>query len=116
MTRKTYPSDVTDEEWQLILPYLTLVPLDAPQREHDLREVFNALRWMIRTGAQWRYIPHEFPPCLDPKTHLTGGIAGKSFNNKHNVGLTTLVLRIWFMTYMKCFVLNKVKKRNPQQR
>ena len=54
MTRKTYPSDVTDEEWQLVLPYLTLVPLDAPQREHDLREVFNALRWMIRTGAQWR--------------------------------------------------------------
>ena len=68
MTRKTYPSDVTDEEWQLILPYLTLVPLDAPQREHDLREVFNALRWMIRTGAQWRYIPHEFPPCLAHKT------------------------------------------------
>lgn len=61
MTRKTYPSDVTDQEWHLVLPYLTLVPLDAPQRKHDLREIFNALRWMIRTGTQWRYIPHEFP-------------------------------------------------------
>lgn len=61
MTRKTYPSDVTDEEWHLIAPYLALIPLDAPQRDHDPREVFNALRWMIRTGAQWRYLPHDFP-------------------------------------------------------
>jgi transposase len=61
MTRKTYPSDVTHEEWQLILPYLTLLPPDAPQRTHDLREVFNALRWIIRTGTQWRYLPHDFP-------------------------------------------------------
>lgn len=61
MTRKTYPSDLTNQEWALIAPYLTLAPLNAPQREHDLREVLNALRWMIRTGAQWRYLPHDFP-------------------------------------------------------
>jgi len=61
MPRKTYPSDVTNEEWHLILPYLTLLSPDAPQREHNLREIFNALRWIIRTGAQWRYLPHDFP-------------------------------------------------------
>jgi hypothetical protein len=33
----------------------------CPQRRHDLREVFNALRWLVRTGAQWAYLPHEFP-------------------------------------------------------
>ena len=41
MTRKTYSSDVTDDEWAFIAPYLTLMREDAPQREHDLREVFN---------------------------------------------------------------------------
>jgi transposase len=60
--RKPYPSDVSDEEWEFILPYLTLMKEDAPQREHDLREVFNALRWMVRSGAPWRYLPGHFPP------------------------------------------------------
>jgi transposase len=60
--RKPYPSDVSDDEWQFVLPYLTLMRLDAPQREHDLREVFDALRWMARAGAGWRLLPHDFPP------------------------------------------------------
>jgi transposase len=60
--RPRYPSDVTDEEWAFMLPYLTLCREDAPQRKHDLREVFNAVRWMIKTGAQWRYMPQHFPP------------------------------------------------------
>src|SRR4028119_933963 len=60
--RKAYPSDVTDEEWAFVAPYLTLMTPDAPQRKHDLREVFNALRWLVRTGAPWRYLPTNFPP------------------------------------------------------
>jgi transposase len=62
LTRRGYPSDVTDEEWAFVLPYLTLCREDAPQRKYDLREVFNAVRWMIKTGAQWRYMPDHFPP------------------------------------------------------
>jgi transposase len=62
MARKPYPSDVTDEEWDFVAPYLTLMTPDAPQREHDLREVFNAMRWIVRTGSPWRYIPHDLPP------------------------------------------------------
>ncbi len=62
MNRKAYPSDVSDEEWAFVAPYLTLMSEDAPQREHSLREVFNALRWMVRTGAPWRYLPQEMPP------------------------------------------------------
>jgi len=60
--RKPYPSDVSDEEWSFVAPYLALVREDAPQREHDLREVFDGLRWIVRTGSQWRYIPHDLPP------------------------------------------------------
>ena len=59
--RKPYPSDVSDDEWAFVAPYLTLVRADAPQRRHDLREGFNALRWLTRTGAEWRLLPHDFP-------------------------------------------------------
>lgn len=61
-TRKPYPSDVSDEEWAFVAPYLALVREDAPQRNHDLREVLNGLRWVIRTGSPWRYMPHELSP------------------------------------------------------
>ena len=60
--RRAYPSDVSDEEWALVAPYLTLMNPEAPQREDPLREVFNALRWLVRSGSPWRYLPHEFPP------------------------------------------------------
>ena len=62
MNRKPYPSDVSDDEWAFVTPYLTLMREDAPQREHNLREVFNGLRWIIRTGSQWRMMPHDLPP------------------------------------------------------
>lgn len=62
MARKPYPSDVKDDEWAFVVPYLTLMREDAPQREHDLREVFDALRWIVRAGSPWRYMPNDFPP------------------------------------------------------
>ena len=46
----------------LIAPYLTLLPEDAGQREYPLRETFNGLRYIIKTGAQWRAMPHDLPP------------------------------------------------------
>jgi len=62
MERTAYPSDVSDDEWAFVAPYLTLMTEDAPQREYSLREVFNGLRWIVRTGAQWRMMPHDLPP------------------------------------------------------
>ena len=62
MTRKRYPSDVTDDEWAFVAPYLCLMREDAPQREHALRDVFDGLRYLVRTGAPWRYLPGDFPP------------------------------------------------------
>ena len=60
--RKPYPSDVCDEEWAVVAPYLTLLPEDAGQREHGLREVFNGLRYVVKTGAPWRWMPNDLPP------------------------------------------------------
>lgn len=61
--KTTYPSDVTDEEWAFCAPYLTLMKEDAPQREHSLRAVFNALRYMVRSGCPWRMIPNDLAPA-----------------------------------------------------
>ena len=89
MTRETYPSDVTDDEWAFIAPYLTLMREDAPQRDHDLREVFNGLRWIVRTGSQWRMMPHDLPPWY------TAYQQGRD-------GSRLVCLRTWFMIYVRC--------------
>ena len=60
-TPKSYPSDVSDAEWEFLVPYLTLMREDALQRAHDMREVFNANRYVVKTSCQWRMMPHDFP-------------------------------------------------------
>lgn len=60
--RSGYPTDVTDEEWTFVVPYLALCREDARQREYPLRAVFNALRYMAKTGCHWRMLPNDLPP------------------------------------------------------
>jgi transposase len=62
VSRKPYPTDVSDEEWAFVAPYLTLMDEAAPQRRHELREVFNGTRFIVRGGLQWRLMPHDLPP------------------------------------------------------
>ena len=57
-----YPTDVSDEEWSFVAPYLCLMKEDAPQRVHSLRAVFNALRYLVRAGCPWRLLPNDLPP------------------------------------------------------
>lgn len=59
---RSYPSDVSDEEWAFCAPYLTLMNERAPQRKHALRAIFNALRWLVRAGCSWRMMPNDLPP------------------------------------------------------
>ena len=60
--RLGYPSDVSDEEWAFVAPYLALCREDAAQRDYPLRDVFNALRYIAKTGSQWRFLPNDLPP------------------------------------------------------
>ena len=60
--RSGYPSDVSEEEWAFVAPYLALCKEDAEQRDYSLRAVFNGLRYVVRTGCQWRYMPNDLPP------------------------------------------------------
>jgi transposase len=63
-TRKAYPSDVSDEEWAFVASYLTVLPEDAGQRRYERREVVNGLRYLIKSGAPWRWIPPDLPPWI----------------------------------------------------
>lgn len=62
MERKPYPTDLTDEQWKLVEPLLPLAKPGGRPRKTDLREVLNALFYLVRSGCQWRMLPHEFPP------------------------------------------------------
>jgi transposase len=64
--RKSYPSDVTDEQWALLGPFLEAwrakrVSVAGRTGEHDLREIVNAILYQTRTGCQWAYLPHDLP-------------------------------------------------------
>lgn len=78
MSRKPYPSDVSDDAWVFVAPSVTLMTADAPQRVHDLREVFNGLRWIVRAGTLWRMMPNALPPWEAVSQHtqrwLTAGV------------------------------------------
>lgn len=61
MSRKPYPSDLSEDEWAFVTPYLTLMKEDAPQREHSPREVFNALRCAALAGSCRSTVAHAAP-------------------------------------------------------
>ena len=62
MERKPYPSDVTDGQWRLIKPSIPPPKPGGRPREVDMREVVNAIMYVVRTGCSWRQLTHEFPP------------------------------------------------------
>jgi putative transposase len=62
MTRKAYPTDLTDEQWVLLEPLLPAAKPGGRPRAVDLREVVNALLYVLRTGCPWRSLPHDLPP------------------------------------------------------
>lgn len=61
MRTQSYPSDVSDEQWRLIEPHIPVYPGGRP-RTTDMRDVVDAIFYLLRTGCQWRYIPKDFPP------------------------------------------------------
>jgi putative transposase len=62
MTRKSYPSDLTDAEWAILAPLLPAAKAAGRPRTTELREVVNAILYVVRTGCAWRMLPHDFPP------------------------------------------------------
>jgi putative transposase len=61
MRTQSYPSDVTDGQWALLEPHIPVYPGGRPRTTH-LRDVVDAVLYVLRTGCQWRYLPKDFPP------------------------------------------------------
>lgn len=61
MARKQYPSDLKDAEWRIIEPLLPAAKSGGRPRKIDIREVMNALLYLVTTGCQWRMLPHDLP-------------------------------------------------------
>jgi putative transposase len=62
MQRRAYTSDLTDDEWALLAPLIPSAKPGGRPRKHDIREVLNAIFYILRGGCAWRLLPHDFPP------------------------------------------------------
>jgi len=62
MPRKAYKSDLTDEEWQIIEPLIPPAKPGGHPRTVEMRQVVNAIFYLLRTGCSWEMLPHDFPP------------------------------------------------------
>ena len=62
MRMNHYPSDLTDAQWALIEPYIPPEPGGGRPRKTELRDVLDAIFYLLRTGCQWRYLPADLPP------------------------------------------------------
>src|SRR4051812_27409414 len=61
-TRRLYETDLTDAQWEILNPFLPPPPGGGRPRTTDLREVLNAILYVLRTGCAWDLLPHDFPP------------------------------------------------------
>ena len=61
MKREPYPTDLTDDEWKLIEPYIPEALPGGRPREVDMREILNAIYYLLKAGCQWEMLPHDFP-------------------------------------------------------
>ena len=62
MAREAYPTDLTDDEWRVLEPLLPPAKPGGRPRSVELREVVNAIRYVLRAGCAWRLMPHDLPP------------------------------------------------------
>jgi len=61
LNRQAYPSDLTDEQWELLEPLVPALSAEAAYHVHARREIVNAILYVLRSGCPWRMLPHEFP-------------------------------------------------------
>ena len=62
MTREAYSTDLTDDEWRRVAPLIPAAKPGGRPRRVDVREILNAIRYLLRAGCAWRLMPHDLPP------------------------------------------------------
>jgi len=85
MRTPAYPSDVRDAQWALIEPHLPAPPGGGRPPETDLRDVVDAVLYVLRTGCQWRYLPKDFPPKSTAWRYFDGWRRGGTLDTIHDL-------------------------------
>ncbi len=104
MKRKSYLSDITDEEWEVLAP---IVEENCPYTRgpkvslEQYREILNAIFYINKTGVQWQYLPHDFPPYKTVNHHYLKFMEIDLFEKINDTS--------------RKLARNKVKKKNPAQ-
>ena len=62
MNRKSYPSDLSDAQWEELAPLIPLAKPGGHPRTVDMREIINGILYVLRSGCTWRMMPHDLPP------------------------------------------------------
>ncbi len=70
MARKDYPTDLTDEQWKILQPLIPPAKPGGRPRRTNIREVINAIFYLLRAGCAWRLLPHDFPPWQTVYTYF----------------------------------------------
>ena len=76
--RKKYETDLTDEQWEVIAPLF----VNMRKRKWEKRELVNAVLYLVKTGCQWRNLPHDFPPLCTAFIDVLGStVCGTKYSN-----------------------------------
>lgn len=70
MKRKRYPSDLTDAQWKRIEPLIPPAKPGGRDRAHAMRDIVDALFYVLRSGCSWRMLPHDLPPWQTVYTYF----------------------------------------------
>ena len=82
--RKKYPTDLTDEEWQVLEPLVPPIRSGGRPANYARREILNAILYVLRSGCQWRMLPHDLPNWQTVYTYYRNWRLDGSWKRIHN--------------------------------
>src|SRR5215211_2625305 len=83
--RRTYPTDLSDAEWNYVEPHMPAPKGHGRPRTHDLREILEVVFYLLKSGCQWRLLPHDFPRDGPPST-ITSERGGSTVLGRRSTG------------------------------
>ena len=84
LKRPAYPSDLSDREWHVLETHVPGLQSGGRPAEHSRREIINAIFYILRTGSQWRYLPHDLPPWKTVYTYYRNWRLGGTWQQIHD--------------------------------